>query len=364
MGAGMQAVSALGSVWQGPAATAATGKGVQAATAGGLVAEQGAEISTSVAEAAAVVGEGEVELQAVIDSFMSVVAAVGPALWLPPGQATVVAAAEEHLDHALEVVSRVKAQLSQLSGQVGVAGRKVPIANPPMSAAISAAQAAASVGTAVASASTQLVSGLGKTVTEGVSSGVKTAVGAAAAAGKALTGTSGQEVAESAAGERVSSGPSMVSPASGGLAGYPSSELGGARPGLGTGSGSVGSGIGSGIGAAGLVAARAGVGVPAPTLVPSPPAAQPAPRAVVEGGARTLPADASEARRAAGGMLPLGGAGARPAQAGDHSAPDYLVTTANGEGLVGALPPAGPQVLGDAEPVETQGPSMDIELRL
>ncbi|MFC7753915.1 hypothetical protein [Tsukamurella soli] len=58
VGAGMQAVSALASMWQGPAATAAGAKGVQAATAGGLAAEQGAELSTAVTEAAAVVGEG------------------------------------------------------------------------------------------------------------------------------------------------------------------------------------------------------------------------------------------------------------------------------------------------------------------
>ena len=74
---GMQAISQLSSVWQGPAATAATGKGLEAATGTGLVAEQGAELSTAVGEAAAVVGTGEAELQAIIDSFMAVIAALG-----------------------------------------------------------------------------------------------------------------------------------------------------------------------------------------------------------------------------------------------------------------------------------------------
>ncbi|MFC7753913.1 hypothetical protein [Tsukamurella soli] len=65
-------------------------------------------------------------------------------------------------------------------------------------------------------------------------------------------------------------------------------------------------------------------------------------------------------------MMPLGaaGAGARPAQNGDHSAPDYLVTTDNGSDLLGRLPSVGPQVVGDAEPVAVADDGPDIELRL
>ncbi|WEL92578.1 hypothetical protein P1N98_15590, partial [Tsukamurella tyrosinosolvens] len=176
---GMQAISQLSSVWQGPAATAATGKGLEAATGTGLVAEQGAELSTAVGEAAAVVGTGEAELQAIIDSFMAVIAALGPSLWLPPGQAAAVAAAQEHLAQATEVVARTKSQLSGLSAQVGAAGRKVPVATPPTTAASAAAQAAASIIPGVVSAATGAVTAVGKLATDTVSGAVKTAVGVA-----------------------------------------------------------------------------------------------------------------------------------------------------------------------------------------
>ena len=50
-------------------------------------------------------------------------------------------------------------------------------------------------------------------------------------------------------------------------------------------------------------------------------------------------------------MMPMGAAGAagaRGASAGDHAVPDYLVTSDNGESVLGDLPLVGPQVVGDA----------------
>ncbi|TWS30861.1 hypothetical protein FK530_03085 [Tsukamurella conjunctivitidis] len=345
---GMQAISQLSSVWQGPAATAATGKGLEAATGTGLVAEQGAELSTAVGEAATVVGTGEAELQAIIDSFMAVISALGPSLWLPPGQAAAVAAAQEHLAQATEVVSRTKSQLSGLSAQVGAAGRKVPVATPPTTAASAAAQAAASIVPGVVSAATGAVTAVGKLATDTVSGAVKTAVGAATAAGEALSGLAESGAGEDAAEDTESSSPGDF-PAATAVTGT----------GAGTGGGSAGGGGYGGIGGAGAAAAS----------LAQPQSATPASRTpVVEGGARTVPASSDVVTRGgmAAPMMPMGAAGAagaRGAAAGDHSVPDYLVTSDNGERVVGDLPLVGPQVVGDALPAE-QYDEPDVELRL
>ncbi|KXP11134.1 hypothetical protein AXK57_07175 [Tsukamurella pulmonis] len=347
--AGMQAISQLSSVWQGPAATAATGKGVEAATGTGLAAEQGAELSTAVGEAAAVVGTGEAELQAIIDSFMAVISALGPSLWLPPGQAAAVAAAQEHLAHATEVVTRTKAQLSALSGQVGAAGRKVPVASPPTTAASTAAQAAASIIPGVVSAATGAVTGAVKLATDTVSGAVKTAVGVATSAGEALSG-----LAESAGESEDGTGAESTS----------AEDLPAATPVSGLGGGGAG-GVGGGAGGVGV---GAGVGAAA-TALAQPQSAAPASRApVVEGGARTVPASSDVVSRGgmAAPMMPMGAAGAAGARAsggGDHAVPDYLVTSDNGERVVGDLPLVGPQVVGDALPVD-QYDEPDVELRL
>ncbi|MGX9295942.1 hypothetical protein [Tsukamurella paurometabola] len=346
---GMQAISQLSSVWQGPAATAATGKGLEAATGTGLVAEQGAELSTAVGEAATVVGTGEAELQAIIDSFMAVISALGPSLWLPPGQAAAVAAAQEHLAQATEVVTRTKSQLSGLSAQVGAAGRKVPVATPPTAAASAAAQAAASIIPGVVSAATGAVTAVGKLATDTVSGAVKTAVGVATSAGEALSGLaeSAGETDDDAAAADSETAVTGDFPAATALTGTGS---GGAGSGAG---GAVMGGIGSGVGAAAASLAQ-------------PQSAAPAARTpVVEGGARTVPASSDVVTRGgmAAPMMPMGAAGARAASANDHSVPDYLVTSDNGERVLGDLPLVGPQVVGDALPAE-QYDEPDVELRL
>lgn len=343
MSAGMQAISQLSSVWQGPAATAATGKSVEAATGTGLAAEQGAELSTAVGEAATVVGTGEAELQAIIDSFMAVITALGPSLWLPPGQAAAVAAAQEHLAHATEVVARTKSQLSALSAQVGAAGRKVPVASPPTTAATTAAQAAAAIVPGVVSAAAGAVTGVAKLATDTVSGAVKTAVGVATSAGEALSG-----LAESAAEKDEDSDVETTA----------TEDFPATAP-VAAGGGGGGSGVGGGIGVGAGVGAAAALGQPQATA--------PATRApVVEGGARTIPTSSDVlARSGMAPMMPMGAAGAagaRGAAAGDHNVPDYLVTSDNGERVLGELPLVGPQVVGDALPAEPYEP--DVELRL
>lgn len=343
---GMQAIGQLSSVWQGPAATAATGKGLQAATGTGLAAEQGAELSTAVGEAATVVGTGEAELQAIIDSFMSVIAALGPSLWLPPGQAAAVAAAEEHLAHATEVVARTKSQLSGLSAQVGAAGRKVPVASPPMTAATTAAQAAASIVPGVVSAVTGALTGVTKLATDTVSGAVKTAVGLASSAAEAVGG-----LAESTTESEEAGVPDAERDA------FPVATA--ATTGTGSGAGAAGGGGGVGLSGAGLGAASASLAQPS--------SGTPAARTpVVDGGARTVPASEVLTRTGmGGGMMPMGAAGAAGARAtgADHSVPDYLVTSGNGEEVLGDLPLVGPQVVGEASPsADISGP--DVELRL
>ncbi|MET9328503.1 hypothetical protein [Tsukamurella sp. NPDC003166] len=344
---GMQAIGQLASVWQGPAATAATGKGLEAATGTGLAAEQGAELSTAVGEAATVVGTGEAELQAIIDSFMAVIAALGPSLWLPPGQAAAVAAAEEHLAHATEVVARTKSQLSGLSAQVGAAGRKVPVAAPPMTAATTAAQAAASIVPGVVSAVTGALTGVTKLATDTVSGAVKTAVGLASSAAEAVGG-----LAESTTESEETAAPDADRDA------FPVATT--------TTTTGSGAGAGAGAGGGGVGLTGAGLGAASATLAQPSPGTPSARTPVVDGGARTVPASEVITRGGmGGGMMPMGAAGAAGARASgaDHAVPDYLVTSDNGEQVLGELPLVGPQVVGDASPAADVS-GADVELRL
>ncbi len=112
------AISTLGGAWNSKAADAAMAKATDAQGSAVQISDRGNSIADVVAAASADVNAGMVELEGILQSFIGVVAAAGPAILTPPGQMMLVSAAIEHLGRALAVVSKVRAQLSEHTARI------------------------------------------------------------------------------------------------------------------------------------------------------------------------------------------------------------------------------------------------------
>lgn len=124
---GQLAATELGPGWQGPDASAAFSSVRGTVQAGRQLAEQGAEISTVLGAATADVSRGAVELGAILESFVTIAVAQGPAIMTPVGQIALVAAAAEHLERAMVVVTRLRGELGAHTSAMAAA-----IPAPPM----------------------------------------------------------------------------------------------------------------------------------------------------------------------------------------------------------------------------------------
>lgn len=116
---GVNAVAELAGSWSGPAAVAAIELAGSAHTSAVALADHGNEIATVVDRACEKVQTGIVELNGIVHSFVSIALAAAPALVTPAGQSMVIAAAIEHLERALAVVARVRAELAVHAAEVG-----------------------------------------------------------------------------------------------------------------------------------------------------------------------------------------------------------------------------------------------------
>lgn len=108
---GQIAAAEAGTSWQGPDATAAFSSVRGTVAAGQQVAEQGEKISTVLTGATADVSRGVGELTAILESFITIAVAQGPAIMTPVGQIALVTAAAEHLERAMVVVTRLQGEL-------------------------------------------------------------------------------------------------------------------------------------------------------------------------------------------------------------------------------------------------------------
>lgn len=116
---GVNAVAELAGSWSGPAAVAAIELAGAAHTSAIALADHGNEIATVVDRACEKVQAGIVELNGIVQSFVSIALAAAPVLFTPAGQSMVIAAAIEHLERALAVVARVRAELAVHAAEVG-----------------------------------------------------------------------------------------------------------------------------------------------------------------------------------------------------------------------------------------------------
>lgn len=127
---GRAAVSELAATWSGPAAAAAIGLAEQAHTSAVSLSDHGNEIAVILDQACEKVRAGLVELTAIGQSFISIATAAAPMMLTPPGQSMLIAAAIEHLQRALAVVARVRAELAAHSAEISVFTSPPPIPEP------------------------------------------------------------------------------------------------------------------------------------------------------------------------------------------------------------------------------------------
>ncbi|MFE5705759.1 C40 family peptidase [Rhodococcus koreensis] len=115
---GRTGISSIYGDWQGKGGTGAIVKTEEAQRATVAVSDRGNDMAAVVAEASEIVRAGMLQLQEILQSFISLAVAAGPALATPPGQAMIVAAALDHLGRATAVVAKVRAELAEQTGKM------------------------------------------------------------------------------------------------------------------------------------------------------------------------------------------------------------------------------------------------------
>lgn len=128
---GQTAVSELATTWSGPAAAAAVDLAEEAHGSATRLARHGDEMAVIIDRACEKVQAGVVELQGIVQSFTSIAVSSAPVLLTPPGQTMIIAAAVEHLQRALSVVARVRAELAVHAGEMTALASPPPVPEPP-----------------------------------------------------------------------------------------------------------------------------------------------------------------------------------------------------------------------------------------
>ncbi|MGW4367568.1 hypothetical protein ACWEKT_18165 [Nocardia takedensis] len=124
----MQAVAPL---WQGAGATAANAKAATTAADTAAVSGQGARMTVGSTSAAGSVFTGNVLMTGVTAKFLASLAAAGPFLGTPAGQAFLVAMTAQTLSEALAIVAKTRAELTAHSAAMARNGEKVPVTDAP-----------------------------------------------------------------------------------------------------------------------------------------------------------------------------------------------------------------------------------------
>jgi uncharacterized protein YukE len=301
-----QALAALDGGWAGDAATAAGDKTSAALADGAEVASQANGLAESLSTVAANVKQAEARLIEIITEFWAKIAAIGPNIIFPWGIAAAIAAANEAITMATEVISELQSSLGAEAGNVAAVGAPVAVTSAP------------TLGTQAIGPMLQMATGLVSPVMQAVSA-------ATSAAQSEATNT--PDKAQDSEGNREQSIPGDTAPHN--------------------------AAFGGGVGAAGGIPG----GTPASRLA-TPPITAPATSAATHGNT----VSATPVRT--GGSPMMGGAplghGARPGADSGHTAASFLHTSDQGDEIVGDLGNVAPPVLGE---METNDRS-DIELRI
>ncbi|MBF6330962.1 C40 family peptidase [Nocardia transvalensis] len=156
--AGSTSINQLTSAWNGEGGDAAMNKALKVQTSAASLSDRGNDIADVVSQAAASVQTGQKELDAILQSFVDSVTALGPAVGTPPGLAMVVSSAIDHLGQALNVVGRVRSELE--THTASMTELTPPPPTPPPAAAVAPAAVAAPVSGGIQQASSLVGSAL------------------------------------------------------------------------------------------------------------------------------------------------------------------------------------------------------------
>ncbi|MDI9932029.1 C40 family peptidase [Rhodococcus sp. IEGM 1354] len=118
-GIGRIAITELASNWNGEAADAALRYAENAHASALALADHADDIAAVVDRACRDTEQGFVELQAIVQSFVGIALSAGPIIATPMGQTMLISAAIEHLERALAVVARVRAELAVHAATAG-----------------------------------------------------------------------------------------------------------------------------------------------------------------------------------------------------------------------------------------------------
>ncbi|CCQ17181.1 putative secreted protein [Rhodococcus sp. AW25M09] len=118
-GIGRVAITELAANWNGGAADAALRYAENAHRSAVAIADHADDIAAVVDQACRDTHQGFLELQAIVQSFVGIALSAGPIIATPIGQTMLISAAIEHLERALAVVARVRAELAVHTAKVG-----------------------------------------------------------------------------------------------------------------------------------------------------------------------------------------------------------------------------------------------------
>lgn len=302
-----QALSGLGSNWQGDASAAAQTTTQAALSDGRKVSDQAAALRSSLATATAAVQDAQARLIEIINVYWAKIAAIGPNIIFPWGIAAAIAAAAEAVTSTSEVMTRTQGTLAAETATVTTAGAPVDVT------------AAPALGTGVPAMNPllQLVS----TATSPVAQAIGSASSASAPSG-------------------ATTAPAAVSRAAAG---------GGGGGGAGGGGGGA---IRGGLSALATASAARPLGAAHPSTEATTSVQATSTRSGVE-------ATAAGAPMAGGGAAPMSHHG-KAGVASDHSPADFLHTSEQGGEIVGDLGRVAPPVIGEKDPVTSHGIGLRI----
>lgn len=351
---GMSAMQVVMQLWQGQGATEAASTGTQAGATGSALATQSTGQKGILGEGAFSVFTGAGLMTGVLDKYLAEAAAAAPACAAPGGAGFLVAATVDAISEALAVLAKTEAELLVHSANMVEAGQKVPVSSvptgvDPASQVATAADAASTSGSGELQQLMQLISPAVQMLSTGVQSAMQ-------------LGQSAVQIGETAAKALVpgastaATGTPIAAATSGGIP--PGSSALGAYKGAGS------SVSGGGGGVAGISR------TPATQLTPYV-GTQLAGNSAKPDGAGTSEADTAEEvststpmSTTSPGVMPMSSAGSAlaAAKSADGDTHSNLVTSSNGDAVVGDIAGATLPVVGGTARAVDAPPDKELTL--
>ncbi|WP_459547001.1 hypothetical protein [Nocardia sp. X0981] len=119
MGVGKSSLTAMGQAWESEASRTAQTAGEEANVSGRQTSQRGIDIAALTQAAAAVVQQGNAQLNTIASSFLSQAVALAPVVMTPPAQTALIASATAHLGQAVSVANITRGDLAGKTAELG-----------------------------------------------------------------------------------------------------------------------------------------------------------------------------------------------------------------------------------------------------